>query len=118
MESKEEQIKKFKEETPPGILKQFRDDKDIWDYLNCEGEWEADIKIKGINVTANSKEEAESIIKGMINDAINGDLNNDPSKYANKISAADKQAQIQKAHDELMKKFQEKMAKEQKNNED
>ena len=64
---KEKRIKEFKESTPAGILKQFKSDDDIWDYLNNQGEWEGSVKtIKNINLTAKSKEEAEKIIRETI----------------------------------------------------
>ncbi len=69
--SREEKIKEFKATTPAGILKQFKSDDDIWDYLNNQGEWEATAKIKDLNLYANSKEEAEKMIKNAINDVFN-----------------------------------------------
>ena len=35
--SREERIKEFKQTTPPKILKQFKSEDDIWDYLNNQG---------------------------------------------------------------------------------
>jgi hypothetical protein len=66
--NREEKIKEFKETTPAGILKQFKSDDDIWDYLNNQGEWEGTITIKNLNLYVNSKEEAEKMIKNAIVD--------------------------------------------------
>ena len=69
--NREEKIREFKETTPAGILKQFKSDDDIWDYLNNQGEWEGTITIKDLNLHANSKEEAEKMIKNAINSVFN-----------------------------------------------
>lgn len=69
--NREEKIKEFKKTTPAGILKQFKSDDDIWDYLNNQGEWEGTTTIKNLNLYANSKEEAEKMIKNAINDVFN-----------------------------------------------
>lgn len=66
--NREEKIKEFKETTPAGILKQFKSDDDIWDYLNNQGEWEGTVTIKNLNLYVNSKEEAEKMIKNAIVD--------------------------------------------------
>ena len=68
---REEKIKEFKESTPAGILKQFKSDDDIWDYLNNQGEWEDNIIIKNVNLIANSKEDAEKMIKNTLNSIFN-----------------------------------------------
>lgn len=36
---KKEMIKQFKKITPVGILKNFNNDEDIWDYIMMQGEW-------------------------------------------------------------------------------
>ena len=68
---RKEKIKEFKESTPAGILKQFKSDDDIWDYLNNQGEWEGNIIIKNVNLIANSKEDAEKMIKNTLNSIFN-----------------------------------------------
>ena len=69
--NREEKIREFKKTTPAGILKQFKSDDDIWDYLNNQGEWEGTITIKDLNLHANSKKEAEKMIKNAINSVFN-----------------------------------------------
>ena len=36
---KDQIIENFKKATPELILKSFKDDNDIWDYINKNGEW-------------------------------------------------------------------------------
>ena len=68
----QERIKEFKETTPPGILKQFKDDQDISDYLSNEGEWEGATVIKDIDIVASTKEEAEIMIRDTIYNLFGG----------------------------------------------
>ena len=42
---KDKIIKQFKESTPDGILKSFKNDNDIWDYIMGNGEW----KVLGVD---------------------------------------------------------------------
>ena len=45
--TKAEQIAKFKYETPDAILASFKDDDDIWDYINHTGRWFKEYTPKG-----------------------------------------------------------------------
>lgn len=45
-------IKQFKESTPEGILKSFKSDDDIWDYILGNGEW----KVVGIDDGSKTKD--------------------------------------------------------------
>ena len=48
--TKEEQIIKFKQDTPAAILGSFKGDDDIWDYINHTGRWVEEFQPKRITI--------------------------------------------------------------------
>lgn len=102
---KVEKIEKFKKETPPGILKQFKNDDDIWDFI-MEQE-SAPIRLKGVKVNASSPEEAEKITKKVIATLLEGkDISNIEG-----VKIDHTYMKMRHAHDELMKELYEKVGK-------
>lgn len=72
---KEEMIKDFKKVTPRALLKAFKDDEDIWDYIMTQNSWEASVKVKDENgheytgtFDDQMKDIAKDIMEGINND--------------------------------------------------
>lgn len=54
--TKEEQIEKFKQETPASILSSFDGDDDIWDYINHSGKWIEEYQPKKLIIETNASD--------------------------------------------------------------
>ena len=64
-------IKDFKQNTPKGIIKSFKNDDDIWDYIMEENEWERTVTMKsvdGIEYNGSFDDQMKQIVGEIINE--------------------------------------------------
>lgn len=69
---KNEIIKSFKKQTPNGIIKSFKNDDEIWEFIMCQNEWNSRVTMKdenGETYNGSFDDQMKSLLEDMIGES-------------------------------------------------